>query len=45
MVFVSSEFYVGGRFWLGDFEDIKKSGYGDSKFYNIILVKVFVRVW
>ncbi|VBB84853.1 Putative Dehydrogenase [Podospora comata] len=45
LVFVSSELHAGGRPRLGDSEDIKKSGYGDSKLHNVILAKAFARVW
>ncbi|KAK4197551.1 putative dehydrogenase [Triangularia verruculosa] len=45
LVFVSSELHAGGRPRLGDTEDIKKSGYGDSKLHSVILAKAFARLW
>ncbi|KAK0726195.1 hypothetical protein B0T21DRAFT_293208 [Apiosordaria backusii] len=46
LVFVSSGLHVGGQPRLsGGAEDIKTSGYGDSKLHNVILAKAFARVW
>ncbi|KAK0671713.1 putative dehydrogenase [Cercophora samala] len=45
LVFVSSELHAGGRPRLGGSEDIRESGYGDTKLHNVILAKAFARIW